>query len=296
MRRQQIMLTIILSLLLIFIGGILFRYVIMDDKEIHAVDNETSSDSLDIDDEKDDEDEEEVKGVQDEVEEVDEEPEQPEEVQEPEDNQEDSFLRAKYEEGKVAYLTFDDGPSTHVTPMILDILKERDIKATFFVIGNMAEKNPEMLKRVYNEGHTISNHTYSHSYPYIYDNPQNLSNDILQWEKTIREILGQDFHSDVFRFPGGSFERGEAFHQAVKDLGYIKFDWNVVNGDGETNNFTRERSIQRFTETIQDIRNPVILMHDTDAKVATAETLNEIIDYLLEREFVFDTLNYFDKR
>jgi len=65
-------------------------------------------------------------------------------------------------------LTFDDGPTTSVTPKILDILKEENVKATFFVIGKSAEEHPEIVKRAYDEGHYIANHGYSHNYKSIY--------------------------------------------------------------------------------------------------------------------------------
>mgnify|MGYP002710946130 FL=1 len=69
---------------------------------------------------------------------------------------------------KNVYLTFDDGPSKTVTPLILDLLKEKDVKATFFVLGSRAELYPELVKRAYDEGHYIANHGYSHIYDNLY--------------------------------------------------------------------------------------------------------------------------------
>lgn len=208
----------------------------------------------------------------------------------------DPTLKEKFEEGKVAYLTFDDGPSIHVTPMLLETLKNRGITATFFVIGAMAEENPHILNRIYEDGHVIGNHTYSHQYAYIYKNTKNFADDILKWEDSIRGILGQDFKSQLFRFPGGSFDHNKSYHETVMDLGYEIFDWNVINGDGEGKDSTKEMLFHRFKETIQDKKNPIILMHDTDAKITTAQSLDWMIQYLLDQEYVFDTLNYFNKR
>ena len=73
-----------------------------------------------------------------------------------------------HSEEKVAYLTFDDGPSKSVTPMLLDLLKQENIKVTFFVLGSRAELNPDLIRREYNEGHYIANHGYSHIYGNIY--------------------------------------------------------------------------------------------------------------------------------
>ena len=73
---------------------------------------------------------------------------------------------------KVVYLTFDDGPSKNITPQILDLLKQKNIKATFFLLGNRVELYPEIVKREQEEGHYIANHGYSHVYSSIYENTQ----------------------------------------------------------------------------------------------------------------------------
>ncbi|WP_410506314.1 polysaccharide deacetylase family protein [Haloimpatiens sp. FM7315] len=73
---------------------------------------------------------------------------------------------------KVAFLTFDDGPTRCITPKMLDILKNHNVKATFFVIGSLAERNPEIIKRTLKEGHSIGNHTYSHNYKKVYSSPK----------------------------------------------------------------------------------------------------------------------------
>lgn len=210
---------------------------------------------------------------------------------------EDNYaISDKFKEGKVAYLTFDDGPSPSVTPMILEILEDRGIDATFFVVGIMAEQNPHIINRIHESGHVLGNHSYSHNYEYIYKNTSNLKDDLIRWENTIKNILDQDYMTNLFRFPGGSFDRKKGYHNTAKSLGYEIFDWNVVNGDGEVADPSKERLIQRFKETIIDKRNPIILMHDTDAKMTTVETLNEIIDFLIKEGYVFDTLNYYKER
>lgn len=105
---------------------------------------------------------------------------------------------------KVAYLTFDDGPSQAVTPLILDVLKEENIKATFFVLGTNVKKNPDILKRAYLEGHYIANHGYSHSYSKIYAKAENVLAEYNKTEKQIRKAIGNnEYSSYLFRFPGG---------------------------------------------------------------------------------------------
>ena len=210
---------------------------------------------------------------------------------------EEQMLEAKRNEeskanGKIAYLTFDDGPSMVVTPQILDILREYDIKATFFVIGSMAEKYPEILKKTYGEGHTIGNHSYSHNYGYIYKNSSNYFTDLNKANKILKSILGQDFETDIIRFPGGSFgKKKSSIVKDVKKAGYIYFDWNALNGDAEGVNLSKERLISRFKETVKNKKELIILMHDTDSKTTTVESLREIIDYLKNKGYIFATLD-----
>lgn len=195
--------------------------------------------------------------------------------------------------GKIAYLTFDDGPSKVVTPQILDILKEYNVKATFFVIGSMAEKSPELLKRIYEEGHTIANHTYSHIYAYIYKNSTNFINDLEKSNETIRAMLGQDYQvNNIMRFPGGSFgAQKKSMIKAVTNAGYRYFDWNSLNGDAEGLNFSKEILVNRFIETAKGKKKLIVLMHDTDIKYTTVEALSEIIEYLIDNEYTFGVLD-----
>lgn len=197
--------------------------------------------------------------------------------------------------GKIAYLTFDDGPSLIVTPRILDILDEYHIKATFFVVGRMAERHPEMLQRIYEKGHSIGNHSYSHNYGYLYKNSTNFLADINKANDIIKGILGEDFNSNLVRFPGGSFGKSNKIIQAVVDAGYKYYDWNSLNGDAEGKKFSKDRLIKRFKETSRNKKKLIVLMHDTDAKDTTADSLKDIIDYLINEGYEFDVLeNYID--
>ena len=111
-------------------------------------------------------------------------------------------------EEKRVFLTFDDGPTNSVTPFILDLLKQENIKATFFVLGNRAKANPELIKREFEEGHYIANHGHTHKYSSIYTNSQTVLDEYNYTESCIREALqNPDYHSRVFRFPGGSVRR-----------------------------------------------------------------------------------------
>lgn len=193
---------------------------------------------------------------------------------------------------KVAYLTFDDGPSVVVTPQVLDILDNCNVKATFFVIGSLAEQNSDLIKREYNSGHAVGNHTYSHNYKYIYSSVNNLLSDIDKCENVLKGILGNDFHSAAFRFPGGSFgQKKQPFKDVLKNKGIGYVDWNALNGDAEGHNIPKDRLVQRLVQTTQGKNKVVILMHDAGAKKTTAQALPEIINYFKKQGYEFKTID-----
>lgn len=194
--------------------------------------------------------------------------------------------------GKIAYLTFDDGPSPETTPKILYILDEYNVKATFFQIGYLAERHPGILKTTYDRGHSIGNHTYSHNYGYIYRSPEDFVSDLKKSEEVYKRILGPDFNTDLVRFPGGSFGKGE-YIEEVKEAGYISIDWNALNGDAEGHDVPKERLVSRLQETTKDKDKLIILMHDTDQKPTTVDALGEIIEYLQSQGYIFRTLDHY---
>ena len=193
---------------------------------------------------------------------------------------------------KRAFLTFDDGPSSNTQP-ILDILKEKGIKATFFVLGSNVEKAPETVKRIYNEGHFIANHGYSHVYTSIYQSPQTVLDEYNRCNQLVRDAIGeQEYNSHLFRFPGGFVggQYAEIKNQA-KDLllqnNIVHVDWNALNGDSETKEPTVDFELQRIADTTCDKQSVVILMHDAEAKKVTVEALPNIIDYLKGQGYEF---------
>lgn len=129
-------------------------------------------------------------------------------------------------EEKRVFLTFDDGPTASVTPFILDLLKEENIKATFFVLGNRAKSNPDLIKRIFEEGHYIANHGYTHKYSSIYTNSQTVLDEYNYTESCIKEALqNPDYNSRVFRFPGGSVRRLlQKYKKRCKSI--FKAKWN----------------------------------------------------------------------
>lgn len=203
---------------------------------------------------------------------------------------------------KVAYLTFDDGPAEYVTDEILDVLKQKDVKATFFVLGSMVDKNDyakRALKRIVKEGHAIGNHGYCHRYDVLYPgdvvNVDSFMADMKKSEDAMKEVLGESFSTNVIRFPGGhgSWDTS-AIDPILHEKGYSYIDWNTLNGDAESQGLSSDQLLARLKETVNDLEGNndviVVLMHDTDAKQSTAQYLGNAIDYLKSQGYEFKTL------
>lgn len=210
----------------------------------------------------------------------------------------EELARIKGNGDKVVYLTFDDGPSTAVTPRILDTLKKYDVKATFFVIGNLVERNSWLVKREVQEGHSVGNHTYSHIYDNrdgnsIYRSNKALIDDFDKGEASIKAIIS-GYNSKLVRFPGGSFDRVnwsfEPFREAVRNAGYHFVDWNVDSQDTKQILVPAERIVNVVAESCAGKKQVVILMHDAPVKTTTADALPRIIEYLKEQGYTFKTL------
>lgn len=197
-----------------------------------------------------------------------------------------------YSEEKQIYLTFDDGPSKDITPQILDILKENDVKATFFVLGARVDLYPETLKREFNEGHYIANHGYSHEYSRIYENRDTVFDEFNQCEVSIKNALGnQEYNSFLFRFPGGSrggrYEKVKAeARQLLEEYGVAYTNWNCLTGDAAGNK-TKDACIQEMLESKGDQNGIILLMHDANDKSQTVEALPEIIQYYKNEGYTF---------
>ena len=152
---------------------------------------------------------------------------------------------------KVVYLTFDDGPTKFVTDEILDILEEREVLATFFVIGKMANDHPEVLKRIYFAGHTVALHGQSHDYKKIFSSPTALEQDILDCIDAIKVIL-PNFKPKFYRFPGGSYNLSNKLKIIPEKLNLTTVDWNAIVGDGEYNDGTVETYKKEFLKTVKN--------------------------------------------
>ena len=198
---------------------------------------------------------------------------------------------------KRVFLTYDDGPSANVTPVILDALKNEDIKVTFFVLGSRVELNPEMVKREYDEGHFVASHGYSHVYSQIYASPQSVIDEYNITLNSIRNAIGQpEYNPHLFRYPGGFW--GGKYANVKKEAqvlleqnGILHIDWNSLTSDaaGKT---TPEQFMEEIDRTVGDKNSIVLLMHDAGNKMSTAETLPQIISYFRDRGYAFK--NFYD--
>ena len=194
-------------------------------------------------------------------------------------------------EPNTIYLTFDDGPRDGTTDKILDILKEKDVKATFFVTNNGSD---DLIRRAFSEGHSLGIHTASHRYDLIYASVDNYFNDLNIVENRIFNITGKK--TNIIRFPGGSsntiskkYSLGimSTLTKDVISKNYQYFDWNIDSGDSIYNN-SKNDIYNNVINNISKDKYNVILMHDTKNK--TVEVLPMIIDYAKSNGYNFKTL------
>ena len=182
--------------------------------------------------------------------------------------------------------------------MILDTLKKENVKATFFVLGKMVEQKPDMVKRMYDEGHFIANHGYSHVYDSIYSSKEAVLDEFNKCNIAVQNAIGDEkYNSHLFRFPGGSSGGKYAdlklqAKEFLKQNGIESVDWNALNGDAETNNLSLEFELKRLDETTKGKQSVVILMHDSPLKKVTADSLSQIIAYLRNNGYEF--MNFYD--
>lgn len=185
---------------------------------------------------------------------------------------------------KTMYLTFDDGPSAENTERVLDILKERGIKATFFLVGKNVEKHPEIARRIVEEGHTVGIHGNSHDYTEIYADVDSFVKDFETARRIIYEVTGVD--AKLFRFPGGSIndyneKTSGAIIERMTEMGYIYYDWNASLEDAVESAAPEELAANGVATTLGR-QKVVMLAHDVVRN--TGLCLNELLDSLPEYE------------
>jgi peptidoglycan/xylan/chitin deacetylase (PgdA/CDA1 family) len=189
--------------------------------------------------------------------------------------------RSQVERDGCVALTFDDGPDPVDTPRLLDLLREKNVKATFFVVGQRAERHPEIVRRAWDEGHLIANHTWSHRSLFCFLLPQRLRTEIEGGSRSIERICG--IRTRYFRSPVGLRHPLLRFVLQMKGLEYIS--WRVRSYDTTIRNSgVLSRHVLRKV-----VSRDIILMHDHRPKGARVmlEALPAVIDELKERGFEF---------
>lgn len=192
---------------------------------------------------------------------------------------------------KTVYLTFDDGPGSS-TAYLLDVLKKYDVKATFFIVGNRAPK--ELIRRAFEEGHSIGVHSYTHRFEQIYANEAAFFADFLAAEEVIFEQTGQ--YTPLFRFPGGSGNTVSSGNRGLmtrltrimEDMGYRYFDWNVnsLDGSGRTDLTTLDfYNVIRNRITANGDGFSIVLQHDIQSN--SVHAVESVIRWGLENGYTF---------
>jgi len=179
-------------------------------------------------------------------------------------------------EVKQVALTFDDGPHPFYTEQLLDGLKKRGVQVTFFVTGEHASLHPDIIKRMYEEGHVIGNHTYSHM-QLRQDNRETFKKELQQTNQVLKELTGEDVV--YVRPPYGTWDK-----ELEKELNMIPVLWSVDPLDWCTEDV--QTVVRRVKEKVKD--NSIILLHDYFDTSVTAAL--EIVDELLEEGYEFVTV------
>lgn len=194
---------------------------------------------------------------------------------------------------KVAYLTFDDGPSS-LTKDYLDILKKENVKATFFLIGQQIEgEMEEVVKREVKEGHELGLHSYSHQAEEIYQSGETYQKDLEQTRERIESCVSYQVKN--YRFPWGSANAYIGWYrkdltEELKKQGLMYQDWNV-SGEDSVGCPSPASILSHVRKDYDKYNDPVILLHDSATCKSTLEALPEIIRELKEKGYSFDVLS-----
>ncbi|MEX2415182.1 MAG: polysaccharide deacetylase [Paenibacillaceae bacterium] len=186
------------------------------------------------------------------------------------------------------YLSFDDGPSKW-TPMVLDILKQEGVSATFFVLGTLVEKQADTVRRIVEEGHTLGNHTFDHSYKSLYPDFSGFWEQIQHTEQIIMDQTG--IRPTVIRAPGGTHGHFDAYYYYYLDqAGYRVYDWNIDSGDSKKRNVPADTIVKSVTSGTIPYEAHV-LMHDGSGHGETVKALPEIIRFFKDKGYRFKVYN-----
>ena len=193
-------------------------------------------------------------------------------------------------ESKKIYLTFDDGPVPSVTPWVLDVLKQYDIKATFFCVGENVLKHPDVFQRILEEGHSVGNHTYNHLNGWNTHSKKYMENVELCNQALISGSRG--VHNNLFRPPYGKAKKTQLVNLSSKkdpdQTSYSIIMWDVLSGD-----YDKNTSPETCLKNVNDhVRNgSIIVFHDSPKAQQNLEyALPRFIEFAKEQGFEFEKL------
>lgn len=194
------------------------------------------------------------------------------------------------EKEKEIYLTFDDGPSTNITPEILNILKEENVKGTFFIIGKEINGREDILKRIYEEGHSLGLHSFTHERNNLYNDNNKFLKEMLTTQDLIYKTVG--IKPTALRFPFGCNNNTYKLKESLVDLLHKNnlkiYDWNVDSKDGESHSASESLFIKNSISKKDSI---ILLMHCGTANKNSPKALKEIIKYYKDNNYKFKTIN-----
>jgi peptidoglycan-N-acetylmuramic acid deacetylase len=185
---------------------------------------------------------------------------------------------------KVAYLTFDAGYENGNVSKILDVLKEKNVPGAFFILINLVKTNPELVKRMTNEGHFVCNHTAHHKDMSKITDKTEFEKELTELNSAYRELTGEEMRS-FYRPPEGRFSRLN-LEQASK-LGYKTVFWSFAYADWDNaNQPSPEYAKKKILDNIHN--GAVLLLHPTS--LVNAQILGDVIDEMRNRGYEFGTL------
>lgn len=208
--------------------------------------------------------------------------------QEKDDNEISGTMPERKYNGKKVYLTFDDGPSIY-TDEILDILNEKGVKATFFVVYNDDSSLWDKYNHIVEQGHTLGMHSYSHVYDKVYNSLDSFKEDVSGIHDFLLVRTGVD--CKYYRFPGGSSNTVsnvdiQLLIKYLNEQGYTYFDWNSLSGDAVNTYMSPDElnaNVMKYVRANQG--DSVVLMHDLTNIHATVEALPQLIDTLIDEGY-----------
>ena len=189
-------------------------------------------------------------------------------------------------EGKILYLTFDCGYEyENLTSKVLDVLKEKNVSATFFCTLDHIKKETVLITRMIKEGHIVGNHSTTHP-NFAEISREEMAKEIEQTENYLRQTFG--YAAKYFRFPAGEYN--ESALELIQSLGYTSVFWSVAYDDWDVNNVKgKDYAVEKVTERLHD--GAVILLHSVSKD--NADALGEIIDKAREMGYEFRSLEQY---